>query len=126
MAPFSDGRGEVEAVLGVELGLLGAGHGTLNFVTWERFPASDDDLEADILMTVLQVAVVRAGSNGEPRGQGVEGIESLGDATAPHQDKEPSAKMALSQQRQEQTYKRNRDKFSVQPSVYGASCLGGG
>lgn len=105
MAPFCDGRGEVEAVLRVELGLLGAGHGTSNFARWERDPASDDDLEADTLMTILQIAVVRTGSNAKPFTMRVcvGGIEGLGDATrAPLKTKEPSAKMSLSRQHHEQ------------------------
>jgi len=88
MAPFSDCRGEVEAVLGVELGLLGAGHGTLNFAKWERVPASDDDLEADILMTVLQVAVVRGqAATGNLSQSGRRELKAWVTRRQPHQDK---------------------------------------
>jgi hypothetical protein len=61
MAPFSDGRGEVEAVLREELGSLGAGHGTLNFAKWERDPAGKNEV-VDVLMTGLQLNVAKAGS----------------------------------------------------------------
>ena len=62
MAPFSNGRREVEAVLRVELGSFGVGHGTLNFAKLERVPAGKNEV-VDVLMTVLRLIVAKAGSS---------------------------------------------------------------